>query len=156
MSSVLASGLLCGIWAFIAPTVGLLSWAGFAGCTTFFAIGQGDVKGLVKAMLCNITGFGCGLLILWLSNLIAIPQSGAIFSGIVTAIMCLLGKLKMINYVPGIFIGCFSTFAANGSWIILLISMLSGTILGFLCFQLAEEFSTWYVKLTKKDKRLNS
>ncbi|WP_244996726.1 DUF1097 domain-containing protein [Caldifermentibacillus hisashii] len=115
MSSVLASGLLCGLWAFIAPFIGLLTWAGFAGCTTFFAIGNSGVTGLVKAMLCNITGFGCGLLIIWLSNIIAIPQSAAIFSGIVTSLMCLIGKLKMINYVPGIFIGCFSTFAANGN-----------------------------------------
>ncbi|WAA12318.1 hypothetical protein OE105_12265 [Fervidibacillus halotolerans] len=31
----------------------------------------------------------------------------------------------MINYILGIFIGCFSTFAANGDWIILLISLFS-------------------------------
>lgn len=154
MSSVLASGLLCGLWAFIAPFIGLLTWAGFAGCTTFFAIGNSGVTGLVKAMLCNITGFGCGLLIIWLSNIIAIPQSAAIFSGIVTSLMCLIGKLKMINYVPGIFIGCFSTFAANGSWLVLLFSLLSGVVLGYLCSQLAKEFSNWHVKRTEKRNNL--
>ncbi|WP_062352626.1 DUF1097 domain-containing protein [Bacillus kwashiorkori] len=155
MSSVLASGLLCGLWAFIAPTVGLMTWAGFAGCTTFFAIGTGGKNGLVKAALCNITGVGCGLLILWLSSVIAIPQSAAIFSGIVTSLMCLLGKMKLINYVPGIFVGCFSTFAAGGQWIILLISLLCGALLGFLCSQLAKQFSTWYEKsITKRESSL--
>lgn len=152
MAAVLANGLLCGLWAFIAPAVGLWTWAGFAGCTTFFAIGTGGVKGAFKAMLCNITGVGCGLLILILSNIVTIPYSAAIFSGVVTALMCLLGKLKMINYIPGIFIGCFSTFAANGNYLILLASLLSGAILGYLCSQLAKEFSKWHVKMVGQQK----
>ncbi|UOE77708.1 DUF1097 domain-containing protein [Parageobacillus thermoglucosidasius] len=154
MSSVLATGLLCGLWALLAPSLGLMTWAGFAGCTTFFAVGTGGVKGMVKAMLCNITGVGCGMLILWLSAMLEIPYSAAIFSGIITVVMCLAGKLPLINYTPGIFIGCFSTFAANGDWQVLLLSLLSGAVLGFLCVKLSEEFSCWYQKLSAKQRSL--
>ncbi|RKQ30256.1 DUF1097 domain-containing protein [Oceanobacillus halophilus] len=147
MASVLATGLLCGIWSFIAPLFGMLTWAGFAGCTTFFAVGTGGGKAMGKAMLCNTTGVACGLLILGLSGVVDIPGGAAIFSGIVTSIMCLLGKVRLMNYTPGIFVGCFSTFAISGGWFVLLLSLLSGALLGFLCAELGKKFSDWYRKL---------
>ncbi|WAA12317.1 DUF1097 family protein [Fervidibacillus halotolerans] len=48
MFSVLASGLLCGLWAYIAPVFGLYTWAGFAGCTTFFCNWKRWCKRFIK------------------------------------------------------------------------------------------------------------
>lgn len=42
MSSLCAlsivTAVLCGIWSYLAGIVGLIGWAGFAGCTTYFAL----------------------------------------------------------------------------------------------------------------------
>lgn len=44
MSSLCAlsivTAVLCGIWSYLAGIVGLIGWAGFAGCTTYFACGK--------------------------------------------------------------------------------------------------------------------
>lgn len=150
MAAALVTGLLCGIWSFLAPLFNLFTWAGFAGCTTFFAIRKGGMQTVKKAMLCNVTGVICGMLILWLSNALAFPYSGAVFSGIVTVVMCLLGTLAFINYTPGIFIGCFSTFAAGGNFIILIISLLCGALLGYFCDELGKVFMKWQQKFAKQ------
>jgi len=148
MASILATGLLCGLWTFISTPLGLWGWAGFAGCTTYFALGAGGSKDMRKAMLCNIAGVACGILIIILTNITGIPNGAAIFSGLVTCLMCVLGaKVLPINYTPGIFMGCFSTFAANGDWVILLLSLLCGAVLGFSCSKLGEIFSIWAQKI---------
>jgi hypothetical protein len=155
MASVMATGLLCGLWTLISTPLGLLGWAGFAGCTTYFTLGAGGSKDMRKAMLCNIAGVGCGMLILILTNITGIPNGAAIFSGIVTCLMCVLGaKVLPINYTPGIFMGCFSTFAANGNWVILVISLVCGAILGFLCTKLGATFSTLGQRLLPKHDQM--
>ncbi|MBB5171961.1 DUF1097 domain-containing protein [Texcoconibacillus texcoconensis] len=151
MGLVLATGLLCGIWTFIAPLVGMFSWAGFAGCTTFFSIGTGGGRAMGKAMLCNTTGVACGMMILGLAATVNIPNEVAVFSGVVTCLMCLLGKVWPIDYTPGIFMGCFTTFAANGQWVVLTVSLLSGAVLGFLCAELGKKFSSWYQKVVPEN-----
>jgi Protein of unknown function (DUF1097). len=143
MASALATGLLCGLWSLLAPLFRMLTWAGFAGCTTFFAIGEGGTKSAGKAILCNLTGVACGLFCIWLSEVVNIPYSAAIFSGIITIVMCLLGQLHLINYTPGIFIGCFSTFAANGHVIALLLSLICGAFLGYSCDELGKAFTAY-------------
>lgn len=148
MVTALATGILCGIWSFLAPLFNLFTWAGFAGCTTFFAIGKGGLATMRKAMLCNVTGVACGMLILWLSDIFAFPYSGAVFSGLITVVMCLLGTLSLINFTPGIFVGCFTTFAANGQALILIVSLLCGALLGFLCDELGKVFLKWHEKYT--------
>lgn len=155
MASIIATGLLCGLWTLISTPLGLLGWAGFAGCTTYFTLGAGGSKDMRKAILCNIAGVGCGMLILILTNITAIPNGAAIFSGLVTCLMCVLGaKVLPINYTPGIFMGCFSTFAANGNWFILVISLVCGAVLGFLCTKLGATFSIWGQKLLPKQDQM--
>ena len=52
----LVTAVLCGIWSFAAEAVGLPSWAGFAGCTAYFASGKHGVAGLKKAIPTNLAG----------------------------------------------------------------------------------------------------
>ncbi|WP_138418681.1 DUF1097 domain-containing protein [Aquibacillus sediminis] len=150
MASALATGLLSGIWAYIAPLFGMLTWAGFAGCTTFFAVGTGGTKALRTAMITNTTGVACGMAILGLSATIDIPAGAAIFSGIITSVMVLLGNVRPMNYTPGIFVGCFSTFAVGGDWPLVLISLLCGVLLGFFSAELGGKFSSLYQKIAPK------
>jgi hypothetical protein len=44
----LTTGILSGLWGWVAVSLGLLSWAGFLGCTAYFACPQGGVKGCLS------------------------------------------------------------------------------------------------------------
>ena len=52
----LVTGVLCGIWAGAAPAFNLSVWAGFAGCTTYFACGKQGWAGLRMTLLTNLLG----------------------------------------------------------------------------------------------------
>lgn len=127
------TGILCGIWAELAMLFGLISWAGFAGCTTYFAFNEHGFKGVKMTVLCNLSGIASGMLIIYLGSIISFTYSVGIFCGIVTVLMCWLGHVKHVAFIPGIFMGCFSTFAANGDWQLLAVSMVCGAVLGLLC-----------------------
>ena len=64
MSSLCALSIvtaaLCGIWSYLAGIAGLIGWAGFAGCTTYFACGKHGMSGVKKTMITNLTGVLCG------------------------------------------------------------------------------------------------
>lgn len=148
MATALATGLLSGIWTYIAPLFGLLIWAGFAGCTTFFVVGTGRWRALATATITNVTGVACGMIILVLASAADFSAGMAILSGIVTTIMVLLGSVKPMNYTPGIFVGAFSTFASGGDWFVITMSLLCGVLLGFFSAELGMKFAALYRKLT--------
>ena len=52
----LTTGILSGVWGWIAVSLGLLSWAGFLGCTSYFATPNSGLKGLGESLLTNMTG----------------------------------------------------------------------------------------------------
>ena len=129
----IVTGVLCGLWNEMAMALQLLSWAGFAGCTTYFAFNEHGFKGVKMTVLCNLAGVGSGMLLLYLSSVMSFTYSAGILCCLVTVMMCWLGYIRYIAFIPGIFMGCFSTFAANGNWPVLVVSMICGAVLGFLC-----------------------
>ena len=126
----ISAAIFCGIWALAAYLTGLIGWAGFAGCTTYFSIPKRGVSGLIKAICTNFAGIGCGmanvLLIKW------IPALGdwGVWCLIITFFMCLLSYFKLLDFCSGLFMGCFCTFAANADWLFLLPSIAAGAFLG--------------------------
>ena len=44
----IVTAILCGIWSYLSGIVGLIAWAGFAGCTTYFATGKHGLLGIKK------------------------------------------------------------------------------------------------------------
>lgn len=38
------TGILSGVWGWVAVSLGLIGWAGFLGCTAYFACPQGGLK----------------------------------------------------------------------------------------------------------------
>lgn len=67
----LMSALCCGFWAIISAAVGLPSWIGFAGCTTYFAALSEDCKGIScikKSIFCNLLGAACAILAIYLGT----------------------------------------------------------------------------------------
>lgn len=129
----IATAVLCGIWSYLAGAVGLISWAGFAGCTTYFASGKHGVAGLQKTILPNLAGVLCGMIIILLSNMVPALGDTGIWCAVITFVMCYISKYKLLDFCPGIFMGCFTTFAANGDWKMLAISLVIGAFLGLSC-----------------------
>ncbi|VEB60940.1 membrane protein [Salmonella enterica subsp. enterica] len=60
LSIAITTGILSGIWGWVAVSLGLLSWAGFLGCTAYFACPQGGFKGLVDFRLYAVKRYGVG------------------------------------------------------------------------------------------------
>lgn len=137
MSSLMAlsitTGILCGIWTQISIPIGLMAWAGFAGTTTYFATGESGPKALFSAIRQNMFGVLCAMGIIILSDYFSFPGALMVFSGLITFVMCIAGAFKYLSFIPGTFLGAFSTFAADGNYQIVILSLLAGAILGISC-----------------------
>ena len=68
LSIAITTGILSGIWGWVAVSLGLLSWAGFLGCTAYFACPQGGLKGLAISAATLLSG------VVW-ADLIAVQQA---------------------------------------------------------------------------------
>lgn len=129
----IATAVLCGIWSVIAPKIGLIGWAGFAGCTTYFASGKHGLSGLKKTIFPNVAGVFCGVGIIVLSNIIPALGEFGVWCGVLTFVMCIISRYELFDFCPGTFMGCFTVFAANGEWRSLVPSLLIGAFLGLGC-----------------------
>lgn len=133
LAAAIATGILCGLWAGLAPLVGLSIWAGFAGCTAFFASGKPGLKGVGLTLATTIVGVGTALAMIWLGDIIGAPAGTGIAVGLIVAVIVLMGSVPWLAFVPGIFVGCYSTFAINADWQLLIASLVAGVVLGWLC-----------------------
>lgn len=86
----LTTGILSGIWGWVAVALGLLSWAGFLGCTAYFACPQGGLKGLAISSCTVMSGVVWALVIIHGSALA--PQL-QILSYMMTGIVAFCGEV---------------------------------------------------------------
>ena len=129
----ISTAVFCGIWAAVAPLFGLVGWAGFAGCTTYFSCGEHGLKGLKKTACTNFAGVLCGLAIFALTGIVPVLGEWGVWCAIITFVMCIISHFELLSFCPGIFMGCFSTFAADGNWKTLIPSLIVCAILGVAC-----------------------
>lgn len=128
----LTTGILSGIWGWVAVALGLLNWAGFLGCTAYFACPQGGLKGLLISGCTVMSGVVWAQVIIGGSSLA--PQldiPGYIITGIVAFLMCMQARKLWLSFVPGTFIGACSTFAGNGDWRLVVPSLALGLLFGY-------------------------
>nr|WP_142393511.1 DUF1097 domain-containing protein [Klebsiella aerogenes] len=128
----LTTGILSGIWGWVAVSLGLLSWAGFLGCTAYFACPQGGLKGLLISACTVMSGVIWALVIIYGSALA--PQLeilSYVMTGIVAFLMCIQARQLLLSFVPGTFIGACATFAASGDWRIVVPSLALGLVFGY-------------------------
>lgn len=143
----LMTAIFCGIWSALSSSLGLIAWAGFAGCTSFFAAG-GKSKGFKKTILTNLSGVFWAMISIKICQYIEIEHIGAITTAVITFIMCIQAKIKFLDFIPGTFIGSVSTFAAGGNWKAVALALILGAILGYIC----ESTGIWLFEvLNKKD-----
>lgn len=132
----LGTGIFCGIWGLISslPSLGLVTWIGFAGCTAYFACGKHGLEGVKTAIFSTMSGMISALFAMFVSGFI--PGSivfAALMTGIISATMCWQAKAKQLWFIPGAFIGCFSTFGAASMGLNVLGGDLPKVIISFLC-----------------------
>ncbi|GAA5646856.1 MULTISPECIES: DUF1097 domain-containing protein [Vibrio] len=128
----LTTGILSGVWGWIAVSLGLLSWAGFLGCTSYFATPNSGLKGLGESLLTNMTGVFWAIVIIKSSQYISLEILGYVITAIVAFFMCIQAKQAWLGYIPGTFIGSCATFAAGGDWQLVVPSLLLGGLFGYL------------------------
>ena len=148
----IVTAVLCGIWSYLAGIAGLIGWAGFAGCTTYFACGKHGMSGVKKTMITNLTGVLCGMTIITLSKINPLFGNLGIWCGIITFVMCIIAKYEWFDFCPGTFMGCFTTFAADGNWSVLVVSLVIGAFSGFAC----EYGGNWLYQAVTEKKRCNT
>lgn len=127
----LSVGILSWLWAYLSGVFGLLTWVGFLGCTSYFAIGEYGFKGFKKSLIANFSGVLWAFVILMGSKYISLGNVGAILTGIFSFVMCYQARSKYLAFIPGTFIGACSTFGSNGAYIMVLISLVLGALVGY-------------------------
>lgn len=130
VKSAFATALLCAIWIGVAPFAGLTGWAGFGGCTAYFACPARHRLRL--ALICVTSGIFYALCAIWLGRLVPSLAFAVLMTFIITFLMCAGPRFKALAFVPGAFIGSFSSFAANGDMMVAP-SLLVGVFLGLAC-----------------------
>lgn len=132
LSIAITTGILSGIWGWVAVSLGLLSWAGFLGCTAYFACPQGGLKGLFISGSTLMSGVAWALIIIHGSALAShMELAGYVMTGIVAFLMCIQAKHLLLSFVPGTFIGACATFAGQGDWALVVPSLLLGLVFGY-------------------------
>ncbi|CAK4075838.1 DUF1097 domain-containing protein [Vibrio sp. MarTm2] len=128
----LTTGILSGLWGWLAISLGLLSWAGFLGCTSYFASPTSGFKGLIQSLLTNMTGVFWAMVIIHASQYASLEILGYVITAVVAFLMCMQATQSLLTYIPGTFIGCCATFAASGDWKLVIPSLILGGIFGYL------------------------
>lgn len=127
----LTTGILSALWGWLAVVLGLISWVGFLGCTSYFA-SQGGLRSLGQTLLCNASGMVWGLLLIHGESWWGAGMAGYLMTGVVATLMCMQAKQHWLSYIPGTFAGCCAAFGAAGEWRLILPSLVIGALFGYL------------------------
>ncbi|KEI10809.1 membrane protein [Clostridium sp. K25] len=123
-------GVLSWLWAYLSSKLGLITWVGFIGCTSYYASG-GEFKGLRKSLICNMSGVFWAMIIIKGSSFWNFSQAGAILTGVFSFVMCYQSRNKWLTFIPGSFMGACSTFGANAQYKLVIISLFLGALVGY-------------------------
>jgi hypothetical protein len=131
-------GILAGIVTVATAKLHIETWAVFAAWACFFAAG-GGLDGLKKGLCGTLSGVAWGVIIVQLLGLMT-PQLGAdmalfvALTVIVTA-MCFAGKLPLLAFIPGAFVGCAVFFGLKFAWQPAAIGLAVGSVMGYISWQ---------------------
>ncbi|WP_114764698.1 DUF1097 domain-containing protein [Vibrio rhodolitus] len=128
----ITTAILSAVWGWVAVSFGLLAWAGFLGCTSFFAAPFEGIKGLLISLITNISGVFWAMMIIEGGSFIDMDILAYGLTGLITLFMCLQAKNAWLAFIPGTFIGSCATFAADGNWQIVIPSLILGGLFGYV------------------------
>ncbi|MCE9678671.1 DUF1097 domain-containing protein [Shewanella sp. AS1] len=126
-----SAGLLAAIWAEVADIFHLVTWIGFLSCSTYFAQGKVNAKGVLTTWLTNFSGVFWAWVIIAGGSYFNEPLVGYLLTGIATSMMCLQASYQKLAFIPGAFIGCCATFAMGGDIAPIILPLILGALLGY-------------------------
>lgn len=145
----ISTAVFCAIWSFLSPEFGLLSWAGFAGCTSYFACPNHGWKGVKSSFFCVMSGIAYAMLTMYLGKVFPSFVVSLVVALVTVHLMCIQSKISVLSYIPGTFFGSFSTFAAGGD-LIIIPCMILGIFLGLCC----DKGGTWLFQMIGKKEKV--
>ncbi|BBV77150.1 hypothetical protein STW0522RAO56_32040 [Raoultella planticola] len=149
LAIAITTGILSGIWGWAAVALDLLSWAGFLGCTAYFACPQGGLKGLLISTCTVMSGVVWAQVIIYGSALAPhLEILGYMMTGGVAFLMCLQARQLLLSFVPGTFIGACATFAGDGNWRLVVPSLALGLVFGYAM----KNCGLWLAARARKNK----
>lgn len=92
-----AMAVYAGLWTWICSSFGLLSWVGFAGCTSYFACGKRYVQGATCATAANVSGAVWAMLSILLAECSTWTGSGAIFCAFISFAIIMQSKIRGVG-----------------------------------------------------------
>ena len=95
MANALGTGIFCGLWQGIGSVLGLATWMGFVGCTSYFSAGCGKT-GFIKSMCSNYVGLLWGMCIIMSGNINSGILFGAIVTGAFSWLICYQSKIDLL------------------------------------------------------------
>lgn len=139
----IAMAFYAGLWTLLCEWTGMVSWIGFAGCTTYFACGKKNWKGIKTAMIVNLSGVAWASISVFLGGIWNWSGSSVILCAWISYMIILQGETKTFSFIPGAYIGCFVTFAAAGNLKAILPAILAGVLLGWMTDVTGEKIYRW-------------
>ncbi|NLS55533.1 DUF1097 domain-containing protein [Hafnia alvei] len=127
----LSTGILSGVWAWLAEQLALMSWIGFLGCTTYFAIPSKGLLGLCRGLAANVSGASWAAIAMALTASTGVSYAAAT-TGAISFMMCAQSRLRVLCFVPGSFIGACALFGSQSEWLSVVLALCLGGIFGFL------------------------
>lgn len=145
--SAFTVAVLSGIWLYSCNFTGLLGFAGFTGCTSYFACSEKGIKGLKLTTTANLSGIFWAMVAILAGQYFPLGDySVAVYGAIITFMIVACGAFKLFSFIPGAFMGCFSTFACSGDWKHIIPSVLIGAFMGYV----SDKSGQWLYKLVSK------
>ncbi|MCT8975566.1 DUF1097 domain-containing protein [Clostridium sp. CX1] len=157
MSGAISMGILAWIWSNFSTAIGVQAWAGFMGTTTYYgvgsALGERFVKGWLRGIFVNMVGVAWAIFCVEASNVLHIPNIVAIMTGVISFGIVAEAKWKHLMFVPGVYIGCSTTFgmmALGHSYLDTAAVLLMGSVVGLV----SDAGGAWLEKITNKNKKV--
>ena len=141
-----AMALYAGLWTMLCEQIGMVSWIGFAGCTTYFACGKKGRQGINTAVIVNGSGVVWAWISLFLGEIWNWSGNTIFLCAWISYMIILQAEIKVFSFIPGAYIGCFITFAAGGNLKAILPALFIGVLLGWMTDATGTKVYQWIEK----------
>ncbi len=145
----ITTGILSAVWGWVAVTLGLISWVGFLGCTSYFA-SSGGYKALLQTLLCNASGMLWALLLIHGDAWWGAGVAGYLMTGVVATPDVRAGQAAVARLHSRHLRRLLRHLRCGGEWRLILPSLIIGALFGYLM----KASGLWLSRKTQKTQAI--